>query len=70
MVDDRRQMILIDFEAFCHDHPEWDLMVTAAEHHSLGWQSDKQYAGFVSAYDGTCTTGPDTRRCAVFKSSA
>lgn len=50
MVDDRGQVILIDFEAFCCDHPEWDLMVTAVEHHSLGWQSDEQYAAFVSAY--------------------
>ncbi|MFG3215875.1 phosphotransferase enzyme family protein [Streptomyces tendae] len=50
MVDDRGQVILIDFEAFCYDHPEWDLMVTAVEHHSLGWQSDEQYDAFVSAY--------------------
>ncbi|XKK58833.1 aminoglycoside phosphotransferase family protein [Streptomyces sp. ARC32] len=50
MVDDRGQVILIDFEAFCCDHPEWDLMVTAVEHHSLGWQSHAQYAAFVSAY--------------------
>lgn len=50
MVDDRGQVILIDFEAFCFDHPEWDLMVTAVEHHSLGWQSDEQYADFVAAY--------------------
>ncbi|WP_326651968.1 phosphotransferase enzyme family protein [Streptomyces anthocyanicus] len=50
MVDDRGQVVLIDFEAFCFDHPEWDLMVTAVEHHSLGWQSDEQYADFVSAY--------------------
>ncbi|NEB19476.1 aminoglycoside phosphotransferase family protein [Streptomyces coelicoflavus] len=50
MVDDRGQVVLIDFEAFCYDHPEWDLMVTAVEHHSLGWQSDEQYADFVSAY--------------------
>ncbi|MFF3931555.1 phosphotransferase enzyme family protein [Streptomyces hirsutus] len=50
MVDDRGQVVLIDFEAFCYDHPEWDLMVTAVEHHSLGWQSDEQYADFVRAY--------------------
>ncbi|MFE7210010.1 aminoglycoside phosphotransferase family protein [Streptomyces sp. NPDC057611] len=50
MVDDQGQVILIDFEAFCLDHPEWDLMVTAVEHHSLGWQTDEQYAGFVAAY--------------------
>ncbi|WP_031038367.1 aminoglycoside phosphotransferase family protein [Streptomyces sp. NRRL F-5650] len=50
MVDARGQVVLIDFEAFCYDHPEWDLMVTAVEHHSLGWQSDEQYADFVSAY--------------------
>ncbi|MFI2188870.1 aminoglycoside phosphotransferase family protein [Streptomyces sioyaensis] len=50
MVDDQGQVILIDFEAFCFDHPEWDLMVTAVEHHSLGWQTDEQYADFVSAY--------------------
>ncbi|MFF4757095.1 phosphotransferase enzyme family protein [Streptomyces sp. NPDC001292] len=50
MVDDQGQVILIDFEAFCFDHPEWDLMVTAVEHHSLGWQTDEQYAEFVAAY--------------------
>ncbi|MFJ8792715.1 aminoglycoside phosphotransferase family protein [Streptomyces sp. NPDC102462] len=50
MVDDQDRVILIDFEAFCYDHPEWDLMVTAVEHHSLGWQSDEQYADFVAAY--------------------
>ncbi|AQY20370.1 hypothetical protein T261_03235 [Streptomyces lydicus] len=31
MVDDQGQVILIDFEAFCFDHPEWDLMVTSVE---------------------------------------
>jgi aminoglycoside phosphotransferase (APT) family kinase protein len=50
MVDSQGQVILIDFEAFCFDHPEWDLMVTATEHHSLGWQTDEQYADFVRAY--------------------
>ncbi|MFB7651307.1 MULTISPECIES: aminoglycoside phosphotransferase family protein [unclassified Streptomyces] len=50
MVDDRGRVVLIDFEAFCYDHPEWDLMVTAVEHHSLGWQSKAQYADFVRAY--------------------
>lgn len=50
MVDTQGRVILIDFEAFCFDHPEWDLMVTATEHHSLGWQTDEQYADFVRAY--------------------
>ncbi|WP_281157618.1 aminoglycoside phosphotransferase family protein [Streptomyces sp. HYC2] len=50
MVDDQGHVILIDFEAFCFDHPEWDLMVTAVEHHSLGWQTDEQYGDFVAAY--------------------
>ncbi|WP_030171352.1 phosphotransferase enzyme family protein [Streptomyces sp. NRRL S-813] len=50
MVNDRNEAVLIDFEAFCFDHPEWDLMVTATEHHSLGWQTDEQYADFVRAY--------------------
>ncbi|WP_338681999.1 aminoglycoside phosphotransferase family protein [Streptomyces acidiscabies] len=50
MVDDRGHVTLIDFEAFCFDHPEWDLMVTAVEHHSLGWQTNAQYADFVAAY--------------------
>ncbi|MFF1515243.1 aminoglycoside phosphotransferase family protein [Streptomyces sp. NPDC058305] len=50
MVDKQGRVILIDFEAFCFDHPEWDLMVTAVEHHSLGWQTDEQYADFVRAY--------------------
>ncbi|MFG2377066.1 phosphotransferase enzyme family protein [Streptomyces sp. NPDC048504] len=50
MVDDQGRVILIDFEAFCYDHPEWDLMVTSVEHYSLGWQTDEQYADFVGAY--------------------
>ncbi|WP_330317296.1 hypothetical protein OG301_19635 [Streptomyces platensis] len=60
----------IDFEAFCFDHPEWDLMVTAVEHHSLGWQTDEQYADFVTAYRRDPTTGTGTRRCAASRSSA
>ncbi|MFH8774929.1 hypothetical protein [Streptomyces sp. NPDC017958] len=35
-------MMLIDFEFFCFDDPEWDLMVTAVERHSLGWQTDQR----------------------------
>ncbi|XUL89447.1 aminoglycoside phosphotransferase family protein [Streptomyces galilaeus] len=50
MVDDQDRVILIDFEMFCYDHPEWDLMVTAVEHYSLGWQTGEQYADFVAAY--------------------
>lgn len=50
MVDRSGRVILIDFEVFCHDHPEWDLMVTATEHDSLGWQTDEQYAAFIGAY--------------------
>ncbi|MFF1441690.1 aminoglycoside phosphotransferase family protein [Streptomyces sp. NPDC058295] len=50
MVNGRGRVILIDFEVFCFDHPEWDLMVTAVEHHSLGWQTDAQYADFVASY--------------------
>lgn len=50
MIDDRGQVRLIDFERFSFDHPEWDLMVTSVEHHSIGWQTAEQYAGFVSAY--------------------
>ncbi|WP_431782783.1 aminoglycoside phosphotransferase family protein [Streptomyces chumphonensis] len=50
MVDQGGRPLLIDFEAFCHDHPEWDLMVTATEHHSLGWQSTDEYTAFVAAY--------------------
>ncbi|TNM32685.1 phosphotransferase family protein [Streptomyces sedi] len=50
MVDTSGTVLLIDFENFSFDHPEWDLMVTATEHHSLGWQSREQYADFVAAY--------------------
>ncbi|WP_405967702.1 aminoglycoside phosphotransferase family protein [Streptomyces sp. NBC_00015] len=50
MVNEQGQVILIDFEFFAFDHPEWDLMVTAVEHHSLGWQTGEQYADFVRAY--------------------
>lgn len=50
MVDRGGKVLLIDFEGFSFDHPEWDLMVTATEHHSLGWQTTEQYADFVGAY--------------------
>ncbi|MFC5718984.1 phosphotransferase family protein [Streptomyces gamaensis] len=50
MVDEKGRAVLIDFEKFSFDHPEWDLMVTAVEHHSLGWQTQEQYADFVRAY--------------------
>ncbi|WP_165985441.1 phosphotransferase enzyme family protein [Streptomyces sp. YIM 98790] len=50
MVNHTGQPVLIDFEGFCFDHPEWDLMVTATEHHSMGWQTPEQYADFVRAY--------------------
>ncbi|MFI1106666.1 phosphotransferase enzyme family protein [Streptomyces physcomitrii] len=50
MVDRSGRVVLIDFEAFSFDHPEWDLMVTTTEHHSLGWQTREQYAAFVDAY--------------------
>jgi thiamine kinase-like enzyme len=50
MVNDQDQVVLIDFEGFCFDHSERDLMVTTVEHHSLNWQAPEQYADFVSAY--------------------
>ncbi|MFE4642767.1 phosphotransferase enzyme family protein [Streptomyces sp. NPDC056730] len=50
MVDKNDQVILIDLERFSFDSPEWDLMVTATEHHSLGWQTPEEYGAFVGAY--------------------
>ncbi len=50
MVDQKGQVILIDLERFSYDFPEWDLMVTATEHHSLGWQTSEEYGAFVSSY--------------------
>lgn len=50
MVDRSDRVILIDLERFGYDHPEWDLMVTATEHHSLGWQTPQEYGAFVGAY--------------------
>ncbi|MEE6268177.1 aminoglycoside phosphotransferase family protein [Streptomyces diastatochromogenes] len=50
MVDRHGRVILIDLERFSYDFPEWDLMVTATEHHSLGWQSKEEYGAFVNAY--------------------
>ncbi|MFF5567158.1 phosphotransferase enzyme family protein [Streptomyces sp. NPDC012623] len=50
MVDRNDRVILIDLERFSYDFPEWDLMVTATEHHSLGWQTPQEYGGFVGAY--------------------
>ncbi|GAA3484482.1 aminoglycoside phosphotransferase family protein [Streptomyces yanii] len=50
MVDRNGQVILIDLERFSFDFPEWDLMVTATEYHSLRWQTKEEYGAFVSAY--------------------
>ncbi|KIF76681.1 deubiquitinase [Streptomyces sp. 150FB] len=50
MVDRNGQVILIDLERFSYDFPEWDLMVTATEHHSLRWQTPQEYAAFVGSY--------------------
>jgi Ser/Thr protein kinase RdoA (MazF antagonist) len=50
MVDDQGRIRLIDFETFCCDHSEWDLMVAAHEYDRLGWVTDEQYAAFTSAY--------------------
>ncbi|MDH6699020.1 aminoglycoside phosphotransferase family protein [Streptomyces sp. MAA16] len=50
MVDRDGRVILIDLERFSHDVPEWDLMVTATEHHSLRWQTQEEYGAFVGAY--------------------
>ncbi|MFI0814763.1 phosphotransferase enzyme family protein [Streptomyces sp. NPDC021098] len=50
MVDQNGNAVLIDFENFCCDHPEWDLMVTATEYDSMGWASDADYGAFVEAY--------------------
>ncbi|MFJ2955098.1 phosphotransferase enzyme family protein [Streptomyces sp. NPDC087270] len=50
MVDPQGRVHLIDFETFCRDHGEWDLMVAAHEYDRLGWVSDEQYAAFSGAY--------------------
>ncbi|MGW3718416.1 aminoglycoside phosphotransferase family protein [Streptomyces sp. NPDC005133] len=50
MVDRNGQVILIDLERFSFDFPEWDLMVTATEYHSLSWQTKEEYDAFASAY--------------------
>ena len=59
MSDRDGRVFLIDLESFCVDHPEWDLMVTATEYNSLGWQSHEQYAEFVGAYGWDLGTWPD-----------
>lgn len=58
MVDRNGQVILIDLERFSFDFPEWDLMVTATEHHSLGWQTEEEYGAFVRAYGRDLRTWP------------
>lgn len=50
MVDRSGQVVLIDLERFSYDYPEWDLMVTATEHDSLGWQTAEEYTAFIGAY--------------------
>ncbi|MEU8786512.1 aminoglycoside phosphotransferase family protein [Streptomyces sp. NPDC048637] len=58
MVDRHDRVILIDLERFSFDFPEWDLMVTATEHHSLGWQSREEYGAYVRAYGRDLRTWP------------
>ncbi|MFJ5225908.1 phosphotransferase [Streptomyces sp. NPDC088400] len=58
MVDRNGQVVLIDLERFSFDFPEWDLMVTATEHHSLGWQTKDEYSAFVGAYGRDLRTWP------------
>ncbi|WP_234313667.1 aminoglycoside phosphotransferase family protein [Streptomyces sp. NBRC 109706] len=69
MVDTSGTVLLIDFENFSFDHPEWDLMVTATEHHSLGWQTREQYADFVTAYGRDLRDWEGFPCCAAFRSS-
>jgi thiamine kinase-like enzyme len=50
MVDRNGTIALIDFENFCFDHSEWDLMVPTTEYDRLGWATKADYAEFVNAY--------------------
>ncbi|MGN5377053.1 hypothetical protein ACQ4WX_03505 [Streptomyces lasalocidi] len=49
MADGQERVTVIDLEAFRFDHPEWDLRVTAVQHHGLGRQTGEQCTAFVPA---------------------
>jgi Ser/Thr protein kinase RdoA (MazF antagonist) len=44
------QPILIDFERFAWGQPEWDLAMTATEHLTARWWTDREYQMFADAY--------------------
>jgi tRNA A-37 threonylcarbamoyl transferase component Bud32 len=60
----RHGVLIIDFERFAWEHPEWDLSMTATEYVTAGWWTDAQYKQFVAAYgyDVTEWTGFDVLR--------
>ncbi|MCD0485749.1 aminoglycoside phosphotransferase family protein [Streptacidiphilus sp. ASG 303] len=69
MVDRSGAVLLIDFENFSFDHPEWDLAVTATEHR-FGWTTPEVYAGFCEAYGRDVRDWPGfatLRRISEFK---
>jgi Ser/Thr protein kinase RdoA (MazF antagonist) len=66
MVDRHGAVRLIDFETFCCDHAEWDLMVAAHEYDRLGWVSDQQYAAFRTGYGRDLRESPSFETlCAI-----
>lgn len=50
VVDEHDRAVLLDLEYFCLDHPEWDLMTTAATHVSCTWTTEAEYQQFCAAY--------------------
>lgn len=41
---------LIDFEDFCWGPREWDVCVYAVRFHAMRWETEDEYAAYVSAY--------------------
>jgi hypothetical protein len=44
------EVVLLDFEQFCHGPREWDLSLAWAYRHAFGWFTAEEYGGFVEAY--------------------
>lgn len=51
LLDDRGEVLLLDFEEVAYGPREWDLTITAMNR-KLGWGDETSYSDFVAAYGG------------------
>lgn len=51
LLDDRGEVLLLDFEEVAYGPREWDLTITAMNR-KLGWGNEASYSDFVAAYGG------------------